>query len=62
MNIKLLSSEGKIAYLIKPILKLVGHGIAMGNAIEEIKEIADDITDTVDNDGISKAFKKYFNI
>lgn len=46
----------------KEMLKLVGHGIAMGNAIEEIKEIADDITDTVDNDGISKAFKKYFNI
>lgn len=46
----------------KEMLMLVGHGIAMGNGIDEIKEIADDITDTVDNDGIAKAFKKYFNI
>ena len=46
----------------KEMLMLVGHGIAMGNGIDEIKEIADDITDTVDNDGIAKAFKKYFDI
>lgn len=44
------------------MLQLVGHGIAMKNATKEIQEIADDVTDTVDNDGISKAFKKYFNI
>ena len=46
----------------KEMLMLVGHVIAMGNGIDEIKEIADDITDTVDNDGIAKAFKKYFGI
>ncbi|MBM6859079.1 Cof-type HAD-IIB family hydrolase [Clostridium saudiense] len=46
----------------KEMLELVGHGIAMGNALEEIKQIADDVTDTVDNDGIAKAFKRYFNI
>lgn len=44
------------------MIKRVGHGIAMGNALESVKEVADDITDTVDNDGISKAFNKYFDI
>ncbi|WP_041138544.1 Cof-type HAD-IIB family hydrolase [Beduini massiliensis] len=46
----------------KEMLQLVGHGIAMGNGLDEIKAVADDITDTVDQDGIAKAFKKYFNI
>lgn len=44
------------------MIKLVGHGIAMGNGVNEIKEIADDITDSVDDDGIAKAFQKYFQI
>lgn len=44
------------------MLQLVGHGIAMGNAVKRIQEIASDVTDTVDNDGIAKAFKKYLNI
>lgn len=46
----------------KEMLELVGNGIAMGNAIDEIKAIADDFTDSVDNDGIAKAFYKYFQI
>ena len=46
----------------KEMLELVGHGIAMGNGLEEIKKIAHYVTDTVDNDGIAKAFKRYFNI
>lgn len=46
----------------KQMIQLVKHGIAMGNAIEEIKEVAFDVTDTVDNDGIAKAFKKYLDI
>jgi HAD superfamily hydrolase (TIGR01484 family) len=44
------------------MLKLVGHGIAMGNAAEHIKEIADEVTETVLNDGIAKSFKKHFGI
>lgn len=36
-------------------------GIAMGNANPEVKEIADYITDDVDNDGIWNALK-YFNV
>jgi len=34
-------------------------GISMGNGSETLKKIADDVTDTVDNDGIYKAFAKY---
>lgn len=44
------------------MLQLVGHGIAMGNAAKRIQEAAKDVTDTVDNEGIAKAFKKYMNI
>ncbi len=33
--------------------------IAMGNADEEVKQIADDVTDDIDCDGIYKALKKY---
>jgi len=44
------------------MLRLVGHGIAMGNASDEIKAHADDVTDSVLDDGIAKAFKKYFGI
>jgi Cof subfamily protein (haloacid dehalogenase superfamily) len=44
------------------MLQLVGHGIAMGNAPKNVQEVANDVTDTVDNDGIAKAFKKYLDI
>ena len=38
-----------------------GIGIAMGNAIEELKEQADYVTTTVDEDGILNALK-HFNV
>ena len=44
------------------MLKLVKHGIAMGNAIEELKNVASEITETVDHDGIAEAFQKHFGI
>lgn len=44
------------------MLQLVKHGIAMGNAVDELKEVASEITDTVDCDGIAKAFQKHFGI
>ena len=44
------------------MLKLVRHGIAMGNAIDELKAVASEVTDTVDNDGIAQAFEKHFGI
>lgn len=37
-----------------PMLQAVGKGIAMGNASEELKEIADEVCDSVENDGIYK--------
>lgn len=37
----------------------VGHKIAMGNATERLKSIADELTDTVDQDGLAKAIEKY---
>lgn len=41
------------------MLLFVNKGIAMGNAKEALKKIADDITDTHDNNGIYNSFKKY---
>ncbi|MDR4949656.1 Cof-type HAD-IIB family hydrolase [Neobacillus cucumis] len=41
------------------MLEFVQHGIAMGNAKEAVKKAADDITDTVEEDGIYNSFKKY---
>lgn len=35
----------------------VGTGVAMGNAKEEVKRVADFVTDDVDNDGIFKGLK-----
>jgi len=36
-----------------------GIKVAMGNATEELKKLADFITDTVENDGFVKAMEKY---
>lgn len=38
------------------MFKLAGHSVAMGNSINELKEIANYITDTNDNEGIYKYF------
>lgn len=42
-----------------PLLKSVGIGICMGNGKEEVKKIADYVTDDIDHDGLYKALKKY---
>lgn len=41
------------------MLLAAGTKVAMGNATEGLKEIADFITDTVDNDGVVIAINKY---
>ena len=41
------------------LLKAGGIKIAMGNATEDLKQVADDVTDTVFNDGFVKAIEKY---
>ena len=44
------------------MFQLVKHGIAMGNAVQELKNIASDITKSVDDDGVAAAFVKHFQI
>lgn len=41
------------------MLRHAGIGVAMGNAKEHVKAVADYVTDTVDNDGILKALKHF---
>lgn len=40
------------------MLKHAGIGVAMGNANDNVKEAADIVTDSVDNDGIAKILNK----
>ena len=40
------------------MIEYVGFGVAMGNANERLKQIADYVTDSVDDDGVSNALKK----
>ena len=39
-----------------------GIKVAMGNATEELKSVADFVTDTVDNDGFVKAIEKFVKV
>ena len=41
------------------MLEFVGCGIAMGNASEEVKKYANEITDSVHNDGVAIGIEKY---
>lgn len=41
------------------MLLAAGTKVAMGNATEDLKKIADYVTDTVDNDGVVKAVGKF---
>lgn len=41
-----------------PMLEYCAYGVAMGNGGEEIRAMADLVTDDVDKDGIYKAFEK----
>jgi hypothetical protein len=40
------------------MLKLAGIGVAMGNATEELKQIADRVTLSLDEDGIAEVIEK----
>lgn len=44
-------------YNDQAMFREVGHGIAMGNAVEELKQKATYITDSIDCDGIMKALQ-----
>jgi Cof subfamily protein (haloacid dehalogenase superfamily) len=41
------------------MLKLAGIGVAMGNAEEQVKKIADYVTSDIDEDGLEKALKHF---
>ena len=41
------------------MLKTAGIGVAMGNAAQEAKDVADFVTDTNDNDGVAKAIMRF---
>lgn len=41
------------------MVKEAGFGVAVGNAVEEVKEAADYITDTNENEGVAKAIEKF---
>lgn len=41
------------------MLRAAGFAVAMGNATEEIKALADAVTDTNDADGVAKAIETY---
>ncbi len=42
-----------------PMFDVAGHSIAMGNSCEELKAIADYVTDGVDDDGLYHAFEHF---
>lgn len=44
-----------------PMIKYAGHGVAMGNAVEDLKEIANEITLSNDEDGIAYTLSKEFS-
>ena len=48
-------------YNDKNMIEFAGIGVAMGNAPDEIKKVADYITDTNNNEGVAKALKKFFS-
>lgn len=43
------------------LFRAVGHKVAMGNGTDKLKAQADEICDTVDNDGLAKIIEKYAN-
>ncbi len=46
----------------KSMVEYVGLGVAMGNASDELKAVANEITDTNNNDGIAKAIMKHIEV
>lgn len=44
------------------MLQFAGLGVAMGNAIDQVKEIADEVTLSNNEDGIAHTLHKYYNI
>lgn len=43
------------------MVKYVGIGVAMANAVDDLKEVADEVTRSNEEDGIAFTLSKYFN-
>ena len=41
------------------MLKVAGHGVAMGNALASLKDVADYVTTSVDEDGVMNALRHF---
>ncbi len=46
----------------RPLLKAAGFGVAMGNAPEELREVAQAVVGTVANDGVAEALDRYARV
>lgn len=44
------------------MFQLVNHAVAMQNGVAELKAVASEVTESVDDDGIAKFFKRHFKI
>lgn len=44
----------------RSIIEYAGIGVAMGNAVQEILDIADEVTNTNDEDGIAEILNRFF--
>jgi Cof subfamily protein (haloacid dehalogenase superfamily) len=44
------------------MIQYAGMGVAMGNAPDDIKAVADYVTETNNNDGVRKAMEKFFGL
>ena len=44
------------------MIQFAGVGVTMGNAPDDIKAVADHVTDTNNNDGVRKAMEKFFGL
>jgi hydroxymethylpyrimidine pyrophosphatase-like HAD family hydrolase len=42
-----------------PMLVAAGHGIAMGNAVDELKDSAEFVTTAIDDDGVANGLAHY---
>ena len=43
-----------------PMLQWAGHGVAVGNAHEQVLAVADEVTATNDDDGVAKVLERLF--
>ena len=44
-----------------PIIQKAGIGVAMGNAVDMVKAVADHVTSSVDDEGVSNALR-FFHV